>query len=174
MIKPVELLRQPDERFTHTAGGFDTRGNPRPLEIEDLYDLVRRLEFGPAVPDAIRREFDNARHAFIYSWFVYDLATLAESHSYGVLEKALEFRAQREGRSARRGLRKRLDDAVTWVWLDEKQYEVQSPNGKPGSQLDFLCRLRNDLAHGNTHLVPSGSLQVMNLCYEIISTLFPG
>jgi hypothetical protein len=38
---------------------------------------VVSLELGSGVPTPVREQFDKARNAFVYSWFIYDMATLA-------------------------------------------------------------------------------------------------
>jgi hypothetical protein len=42
-----------------------------------------------AVGGTVGSQFDKARHAFIYSWFAYDLVSLAEQQGYQTLELAL-------------------------------------------------------------------------------------
>lgn len=66
------------------------------MTLEDMRAPVAPLELSEQVPEAIRDQFDKARHAFIYSWFSYDLATLAEQQSYAVLEMALRERYRAE------------------------------------------------------------------------------
>jgi hypothetical protein len=50
------------------------------------------IELSERVPPAIRQQFDIARNAFIYSWFVYEFATLAEQQCFATLEMALRHR----------------------------------------------------------------------------------
>ena len=64
--------------------------------IEDLHGLVAPFELASSVPEEIRWQFDTARNAFVYSWYCYDLVTLAEMHAYGALENGLRIRAERE------------------------------------------------------------------------------
>ena len=172
MLKPLESILEPDARHRNSVSGLAALGG-RPFQIEDLYALVRPLELGPGVPNEIRIQFDAARHAFIYSWFAYDLVTLAESHAYGALENALHLRAEREGRKTRRGLRKRIDDAVAWGWLNPRDYEMPTGTGGTVSLLDMARELRNRLAHGAVHLYPQGSLAMIELCGAVITKLFP-
>ena len=149
----------------------------RPMQISDLHSLVQPLELGPAVPAEIRLQFDSAPNAFIYSWFAYDLVTLAERQSYTVMEMALRLRADREGQNINPwdGLKRLFDIAVERGWLQPEQFEIPSPGvpGKSISLLDMARRLRNNLAHGEIHLFPGGSLGMMRLCAEVISSLFP-
>jgi hypothetical protein len=152
-------------------------GIMRPMQISDLYSLVQPLALGPAVPAEIRLQFDSARNAFIYSWFAYDLVTLAERQSYTVMEMALRLRAVQEGQDVkpRDGLKRLFDIALERGWLQQEHFEIPSPGipGKSISLLDMARRSRNNLAHGEIHLFPDGSLGMMRLCAEIISSLFP-
>jgi hypothetical protein len=87
-MKSRDALLEPDPRFANTVGGIDVTGAVRPMAIADLYDLVQPLALGPSVPHDIAEQFDKARHAFIYSWFAYDVVSLAEQQGYQTLELA--------------------------------------------------------------------------------------
>jgi hypothetical protein len=178
MMKRAESVLQPDPRFAQMVGFNEETGSNRPFHIDDLYALVQPLELGPAVPEEIRLQFDSARNAFLYSWFAYDLVTLAERRSYAVLEMALRFRAEQENptKSTRKlDLKALLALAAKRGWLRREDFEVPLP-GVPGKTICFLdvaTKLRNNLAHGKMHLFPHGSLAMMRLCAGIISKLFP-
>src|SRR3974390_3839832 len=88
-MKSPEALLEPDRRFINMAGGIDVTGAVRPMTIRNLYALMEPLELNPAVPIHIVEKFDKARHAFIYSWFAYDLVSLAEQQGYQTVELAL-------------------------------------------------------------------------------------
>ena len=59
------------------------------MTIADLHTMIEPIQLSEAVPEEIRREFDTARNAFVYAWFVYEFATLAELAGYTALELAL-------------------------------------------------------------------------------------
>ena len=88
MLKTKALLLEPDPRNDLVIVDVAT-GAQRPMRIDDLHSLVENIELSSSVPPAICHQFDVARHAFIYSWFEYELVTLAEAHSYAALEAAL-------------------------------------------------------------------------------------
>lgn len=46
------------------------------MTIADLHTMIEPIQLSDAVPEEIRREFDTARNAFVYAWFVYEFATL--------------------------------------------------------------------------------------------------
>lgn len=89
MLKLHDPLLEQDARFRNRIGGINADDSIRLMTIGDLYDEVQPLELRPETPRVIRKQFDKARHTFIYSCFAYDLASLAEQQGYQVLEMAL-------------------------------------------------------------------------------------
>jgi hypothetical protein len=159
------------------VGGVDASGEIRPMSIRDLYDLVQPLELSPAVPPHIREQFDKARHAFIYSWFCYDLVSLAEQQGYQTLELALREKlppSERKAAEKHFGLRKLFERAVAYRWLARSDFEVPSThaNGEKICNLDTIVMFRNELAHGSRNLFPGGSLVMLRLCGDILNRLF--
>ena len=92
MLKSSNDLLEPDIRFRDFVFHSADTGEIRPLCMDDLRGMVAAIELGPHVPVAIRAQFDTARNAFVYSWFVYELATLAEQQCLATLEMALRQR----------------------------------------------------------------------------------
>lgn len=175
MLKHHRSLLAPDPRHQSAAARDRATGLIRQMQITDLHDLVQPIELGSGVPLEIRQQFDLARNAFVYSWFTYDLATLAEQQAYAVLEMALRRRAETQTNlPKRRGLAALLKVATERGWLRHEEFEVSwpSPTGKM-SFLDLLPLLRNELAHGSTQLFPQGSLEALRICAVIINKLFP-
>jgi hypothetical protein len=160
-----------DQRIVDLASGTD-----RAMSIEDLHGLMEGLELGLAVPAAIRRQFDVARNAFVYSWFEYELVTLAEQHSYGVVESALRERIVAAGGDVPKlnGLKALYEHAFKHGHLNRDDFDVASPfnPSESISLFEFVRMLRNNLAHGHTHLLPNGSLQMMRLCADILTRLY--
>jgi hypothetical protein len=129
-------------------------GATRPMDITDLHRMVSPLQLGAFVPHDIREQFDKARNAFLYSWFAYDLATLAEQQTYAVVEMALRERltADKLAVPSRSGLAKLLKAAISRGWLIPAEFDTGGIN-----LLDVLPILRNELTHGSTHLMPYGT-----------------
>jgi hypothetical protein len=178
MLKSSASLLESDPRFRDLVFRNATTGEIRPMQIEDLHRMMQPLELNPTVPADIRQQFDTARNAFVYSWFAYDLATVAEQQAYGVLENALRQRFHTDGgdESKKPALGNLLEIAVARGWLMKKDFEgpSMSGSGEPTCFLDLIPRIRNELAHGNMHLIPDGSLTMMRLCADILNKLFPG
>src|ERR1700733_6210856 len=109
------------------------------------------FELIPSVPEEVRWQFDAARNAFVYSWFCYDLATLAEMHAYGALENGLRLRAEAANALPRRtGLQVFMNNACAHGWLVRSEWDVP---GAP-NLLDMVVSLRNNIGHGRPQLLP--------------------
>lgn len=178
MLKPIDQILSSDTRFTNMVGGFDETGAIRMMSIVDLYALVEPLQLNPAVPADIHEQFDKARYAFIYSWFAYDLVSLAEQQGYQTLELALREKLpaseRKKAEEKRWGLGKLLERAVAHGWLERADFEAapQYPGGSKICFLDVIARMRNELAHGSRNLFPNGSLEMLRLCVGILNRLF--
>jgi hypothetical protein len=70
---------------------------------------MSRLGLPAYVPDVVKRCHDGVRNAYIYSYYSYDLLTLAASQTFPCLELALRLRIgdQFEGRLDRKGKARR-------------------------------------------------------------------
>ena len=168
-MKPFSELLQPDRRF-HGVVLIDPKTNiARPMDLSDLHAMVEPFTLVSAVPDDVRAQIEAARYAFVYSWFCYDLATLAEQHAYGALENGLRFRARAANKlPKRRGLAALLTCACENGWLDKSEFEVPNmPN-----LIDTLPSLRNHIGHGNMHILPQLSVEMLRLCIEILNKVF--
>ena len=178
MLKTLDQILESDARFEHMVGDVDETGAIRMMEITDLYALIEPLELHSGVPADIREQFDKARHAFVYSWFAYDLVSLAEQQGYQTLELALREKlpeAERKKADEKRwGLGKLLERAVAHRWLTRADFEV--PPAHPGAAkicfLDVIAMFRNELAHGSRNLFPNGSVVMLQLCVDILHALF--
>jgi hypothetical protein len=168
---------EPDIRFRDLVFQTAETGEVRRLRIEDLRNMVAGIELGPRVPAAIREQFDTARNAFVYSWFAYELATLAEQQCFATLEMALRQRHQLAAppnttRSA--GLDRLLKLAVKESWLRRDDFMIPSisGSGEPACGLDLIPMFRNHLMHGNVHLLPQATPNILRLCAGVINQLF--
>jgi hypothetical protein len=85
MLKDVQHLLSPDPYYAGTAGFIG-------CSIEKLHQDMTRLELPSFVPERIRRCHDAVRHTYIYSYFSYDLVTVAVSQMLPCLEFALRER----------------------------------------------------------------------------------
>jgi hypothetical protein len=172
MLKPISSILDADVRFRNLA---DASGS-RSMTIADLHAMIEPIQLSDDVPEKIRREFDTARNAFVYAWFVYEFATLAELAGYTALELALRRRMDPAPPNTSRspGLSRLLQMAIEKGYLERAHFEVPSPSGSGAMacQLDFIPMLRNHVAHGNVHLLPQGALESLRLCQAVIERLY--
>jgi hypothetical protein len=178
MLKPLDQFYEGDSRFANIVESFDERtGILKLMSPQGLHEDVSGLVLGASVPENVRHQFDLALNAYLYSWFVYDFATLAETQGYAALEAALRLRYHDEtGKPADKPSLKDLFEFVAArKWIDAAEFDVSAnwhPQGK-FSELDMMRMLRNRLAHGQFHLMPGGSLSALQTCHYIISRLYP-
>jgi hypothetical protein len=85
MLKDADRLLEPDPAYAE-AGPFGG------ITIEELRLDASKFELPTSVPDGVRRCHDAARHAYIYSYFSYDLLTPGVSQLFSCLELALRKR----------------------------------------------------------------------------------
>jgi hypothetical protein len=176
MLKSSATLLDADPRFRDLISHNAATGEIRPMRIDDLRELVHPIELSQNVPATIREQFDIARNAFVYSWFVYEFATLAEQQCYFVLEMALRDRIAPAppNTSKSPGLGKLLKAATEQGFLQRKDFEMPSISGSGETAyiLDLIPMFRNHLMHGNIHLLPQQTPDVIKLCAEILNRLF--
>lgn len=150
------------------AGGFDAAGTVRMMAIGDLHDQMAEIRLDGAVPPDIAEQFDKARHAYVYSWFAYDLVSLAEQQGYQTLELALREKLPAgERQKADRehwGLGKLFSRAIAHGWLAPQQFV--------SGMFDSMAMSRNELAHGSRNLFPEGSKTMLEQCADILNELF--
>lgn len=146
------------------------------MTIADLHAMIEPIQLSDAVPEEIRREFDTARNAFVYSWFVYEFTTVAELAGYTVLELALRrlIDPAPPNTSKSPGLSRLLKKATSMGHLNRADFEMPFPagNGAVICQLDLIPEVRNHVAHGNIHLLPQGALASLQLCRDVIEKLY--
>jgi hypothetical protein len=165
MLKSVSDLLLPDPRFKITAAQDANVGNIRPIQMADLHDLVHPFVLNAAVPSEVCWQFETARNAFVYCWFCYEFATLAEAYSYSALENGLRKRAEIENKLPRwPSLKKLLDLASKEGWLDPNDFSMP---------FEAIIMARNHLQHGHPQLFHQFSLQMMEICCQVLNTLYP-
>jgi hypothetical protein len=145
--------------------------------LQDFRDMVAPIALDTSVPFAIREQFDIARNAFVYSWFIYEFATLAEQQCYATLEMALRHRLDPTAlpnTSRSPGLAKLLKISTERGWLRREDFLMPAISGVGGEMcsLDLIPVLRNHVMHGNIQLLPQGTPDLLKLCAEVMNRLF--
>jgi hypothetical protein len=137
MFKDVQNLRSPDPYYSGEAGFVG-------CTLEQLHQDMSRLELPGYVPDSVRRCHDGVRNAYIYSYYSYDLLTLAAAQTFPCLELALRLRIgdQFEGRVDRKG--KARPPAMLPELL-----ETAKAQGLISGEISWINPLRKMFAHGS-------------------------
>ncbi|MGH7782469.1 MAG: hypothetical protein ACREO5_01295 [Candidatus Binatia bacterium] len=164
MFRPAADILKPDPRHeSEVLFNQDTR-QIRTATVADWHPLIAKIELAPNVPQRIREEFDKARNAFLYSWFSYELASLAELQGLATLEMAIRERLKERDPefSPPQGLKKLLHTAQKRGLL----------NGIDHALIAFLPMQRNEIAHGSSYLFPQASLDMIKYCAELLSALY--
>jgi hypothetical protein len=178
MFKASASLFEPDGRFRDMVVHDTATGKQRGMRIDDLRNLVAGIELSERVPPAIRQQFDVARNAFVYSWFVYEFATLAEQQCFATLEMALRHRldpAAAANTTRSPGLQRLIKSAVENGWLRREDFLLPPAGGSEAlCLLDFIAPSRNHVMHGNIQLLPQGTPDMMRLCADVVGPIVCG
>ena len=85
MFGNVDDIHLPDPYYSGTAGFVG-------CTLEKLHQDMSRLALPGYVLVSVRRCHDGVRNAYLYSYYSYDLLTLAASQTFPCLEFALRLR----------------------------------------------------------------------------------
>lgn len=175
MWRNVEDILKPDDRFDNMCRGIDPKLGPIPVGIQDMYGDVEAFTLGEAVPEDIRRQWDIGRNAYIYSWFEYDLMTLAEMRAFAAFELAVRTRAKKENSDLKpkATLKPVVDHARKHGWLKDEDFGFIWNGATQFPFIDAMVMQRNQLMHGNPYLSQHGTLMAFQFCFDAIQTLFP-
>jgi hypothetical protein len=161
MLKEVQKLRSPDPYFSGEVGSVGST-------LEQLHEDMRKLELPGYVPESVRRCHDALRNAYIYSYFSYDLLTLAASQTFPCLEFALRLRLgkQFEGRVDRKGKPRPRP-------MLPQLLEAGKERGLISGDISWINVMRKMFAHGSdTVLNPSLFLTPFAAVTAIITEMF--
>jgi hypothetical protein len=161
MFRNAEQLRLPDPYYSGEAGFIGST-------LEQLHEDMRALELPPGVPESVRRYHDGIRNAYVYSYYSYDLLTLAASETFPCLELALRLRVgdQFHGRVDRKG--KPRPPATLPQLL-----EAATGQGLISSEVFWVNPLRKMFAHGSDAVLnPPLFLEPFSAVTEMIAELF--
>lgn len=168
-------ILKPDARFAHMVRGFHPQFGPIPVTIEDMYGDVEGFTLQEPVPEDIRYQFDIGRNAYVYSYFEYDLMTLAEMRAFASFELAIRRRAinEKSGLKPKATLQPAVNHARERGWLKDEDFGYLPTGGKPLPFIDAMVMQRNHLMHGNPYISQHGTLVAFEFCYDAIRQLFP-
>jgi hypothetical protein len=121
------------------------------------------------VPEYVLVQFQQAQHLLVYSHLQFSLLTVALTQALIAVEFALMTRWKNDTtrppskHKSLPGLTKLLEYAFEKDWLD----------GFDRNLIEFIPALRNSSAHGEYNLSPIGTLDLVQLCSNLIQHLFP-
>ncbi|UWU26174.1 hypothetical protein N2601_33555 (plasmid) [Rhizobium sp. CB3060] len=158
MLKRAEDLTKADPFFAGTVGFVGSR-------LDELHLDMLACDIPETAPESVRRAHDAVRHA--YSYFSYDLLTVAAAQTFPCLELALRERigAQFVGRVDKRGKPRpaMLDELLRTA---KAQSLIQS-------EIDYLSHMRNTFMHGSDIVLnPPMFLTTFQIVTAIIRELF--
>jgi hypothetical protein len=163
-LKPRGQINVPDERqraFVHP----DTL---EPITFEHHYEEVEAVTLSSTAPLEVIDAFDRARNAFLYSWFVYELGSLAEMQGYSTLELALRIRLKIPAGKRAPGLSDLLSDAIAQGIVLDPQSHLK------GGIASVISTMRNTWGHGTDNLLdPNTTIQALRRSADMINQLFP-
>jgi hypothetical protein len=161
MFKDVDQLRLPDPYYSGAAGFIGST-------LEQLHQDMSALELPPDVPESVRRYHNGIRNSYVYSYYSYDLLTLAASETFPCLELALRLRVgdQFHGRVDRKG--KPRPPATLPELLDAARGQ-----GLISCDVSWVNPMRRMFAHGSDAVLnPPLFLDPFGAVTEVIAELF--
>lgn len=177
MLKPLSEISHPAPQFADLVADVSESG-VRLMSIDDHHGDIAELELSSKAPDIVRAAFERAQHAYLYAWFSYDLALLAQVQAYAALELALRRRlgakpdgekwnglAELMGVALSKGLFEGLPTHTSDVRLNR--------TGRVRELFRSIEAFRHDLTRGGDQIAEPGEvLQALRDCAAIIDYLF--
>jgi len=166
--KSADEILKPDSRFDNVCVPDGTGW--RLITVADHHQMIGEIALGGSAPVEVRDAYDRARSIMLYAYFDYDLLVVGEAQAFGAFELALKHRINGHGLQEKGTLRNLVDRA---------RKAGIFPKLVPGAAItddpvEVMILLRNDLAHGNSHIHPPGmALQILEMCASGIDTVFP-
>jgi hypothetical protein len=161
MFRDVDQLRLPDPYHSGAAGFIGST-------LEQLHQDMNSLALPPNVPESVRRYHDGIRNAYVYSYYSYDLLTIAASETFPCLELALRLRVgdQFKGRVDRKGKPRRPATLPELL-------EAARGQGLISCDVFWVNPMRRMFAHGSDAVLdPPLFLEPFRAVTEIIAELF--
>ncbi len=169
MLKPLDAVTIPDVRYASMAGPSGVL----PITLADHHALIAKITISSGAPEDVKRVFGWSLNVMLYSWFDYELSSVAVLQGFAALEMALRQKLEnservKKCRAKGKGvtLKPLLDIAIKERFLP--------PELRNHPFLEGIPHLRNTLAHGDamigTHAMMLPPLQ---RCAELINFLYP-
>ncbi|MCU1302001.1 MAG: hypothetical protein JWQ87_2285 [Candidatus Sulfotelmatobacter sp.] len=196
-LKPLSEVLRPDDRNS----AFVRLDTLQPLTMAEHYAEIGAVVLDPQVPEDIRSYFATIQNVYLYSWFAYDLYTVAEFLCFTAVEMALRKRLPYNGIGKdKRTLQNLMDQAVSRKLIRDKAFSnvrIMRQNlardirfrraisgrfprsAMPKSNYAAVLQgsipwLRNHHAHPRMHTImfPGAALSQLQVASELINSLF--
>ena len=162
MLKLFDEIGVPDP----IQGYFGSPTGLGPLTLKDHYLSIEALALGIAAPADLITVWDRARNTLLYSWFSYDLNSVAPLQAFVALELGLRMRLgdRAKGSPGMQGLlEKAVSDGI-----------VIDPYKRPPTLAAMAGKMRNHWGHGTPNVAdPNLAVQTFEFCKGLISALYP-
>ncbi|QJD91261.1 hypothetical protein HH213_14975 [Duganella dendranthematis] len=157
-LKSFETLTEADGRWAFFR-----------VSLPKLYQIVEEMTLSEDVPERVLVQFQQAQHLLIYSHLQFSLLSVALTQALIAVEFALMTRWKNDTTrppskyKSEPGLKKLLEFAFEKDWLQ----------GFDEGLITLIPELRNASAHGEYSLTPIDTLDLAQLCGQLIQKLFP-
>lgn len=162
-FKELAEIHNPDfqvKLFCHTI-------SPEEM-LKTFHGQISDINLQDYVAEEVRREFDKAKNVLLYSFFSYTMSSLAITHAYSCVEKAIITKSEKLGLVhhdyqnrhkikdkifSGAGLSVKINFALDRKWIGKKHFlyfenEEESIDPKLFKQhLEFWIGFRNSLSH---------------------------
>jgi hypothetical protein len=184
-LRELDNVSLPDERYVGFVMINRVTGEERAISLSDFHSDIGAYELLDAVPNNVRVNFETAKNAYLYSWFVYRFGMLAKLHAIAALELALREKAkcvgithvgQQNKKLDKATLSKLLDLSVEKEWVEAEVFShiIAGEGAECFKNLKgLLLLIRNELAHGSDMLLPPyHALDIFEVTSIYINRLF--
>jgi hypothetical protein len=172
MLKPIEDILEPDQRFRT----FVKLSDLQPMTLADHHATIEAIQLTAVTPQNVRTVFERARCAYLYAWFAYELTTLAQAQACSALELALyDHLKARYPDKEFSSLNACLEKCIADGDFDGLQIGAAEPphnRQRLAALRQLLVSTRNEIAHGSEMvLMPGTAADVIRCCASLISHL---
>jgi hypothetical protein len=157
MLKALDAVTTQDVRYANMAGPSGVLS----ITLADHHAAIAEITISPGAPEDVTRVFGWSLNVMLYSWFDYELSSVAALQAFAALEMALRQRLK--VKTSFRGL---LEKAVSQEIIPPFLGNIKTDIA--------ISTLRNDLAHGSANIFgPAMILDMLQRCAELINFLYP-
>ncbi len=162
-LKPLDQVLMPDSRCLYSFPNADSA-------LQAHYGFVSKIVLNEHVHNDVKLQFETAKNAFLYSFFVYRLAMMAVHQAIAATELALRRMIGDPEKERKETFKPLLQKAHDKGLIDVKKIR---PDLEIEEFKKFLGDFRNDLSHGtHTLMPPPVMIMFIEDCAHILNQLF--